>query len=537
MQPDPAAGNFKTGIMITWIIEPAISLGFFYLAYLIFLRNLAFFHANRLYLLTAIVFSLALPHISLTPPVTIGNYSGFIQEVTITAQTQGGSMPVENPSLNPGTVLRGIYLAGAVLLAVRMLARLMYLAILIARNRVTRYKNCRIVNTEGDQSPFSFINYIFINVALYGKEEKKKIIEHELVHIRQFHSFDLILVEILTIIQWFNPVAWLLRRSVQEIHEFLADEQVIKTGTSIPLYQSLLVNLQIGNGFFPLANNFNKSLTLSRIRMMTRIKPPAWKKLKVFILLPSLITLVFMCTKHEDEQQAASSLTAPDNYRPAGSPAASWPVPETDVAEEGDPAVAIAEAMPEPDGILGPKVAIRDEPVSEIIPETESLESDTQTVTTDKTSEGTASVSPPPANPRESENLPGTAGRDTGPPASVAAGNEVFFIVEEMPDFKGGGQDRFRQYISENLRYPQAAANNGIHGRVFVQFVVQADGTVADARIVRGVDPLLDREALRVVMESPGWDPGRQRGQPVAVAFTFPINFVLQPKYAGIISY
>ena len=105
---------------------------------------------------------------------------------------------------------------------------------------------------------------------------------------------------------------------------------------------------------------------------------------------------------------------------------------------------------------------------------------------------------------------------------------EVFFIVEDMPDFQGGGQDAFRRFIAENLRYPQIAAENGIQGRVFVQFVVNADGSVSDATVVRGVDPSLDREALRVVMSSPKWTPGRQRGQPVRVAFTFPINFVLQ---------
>lgn len=105
---------------------------------------------------------------------------------------------------------------------------------------------------------------------------------------------------------------------------------------------------------------------------------------------------------------------------------------------------------------------------------------------------------------------------------------EIFFIVEDMPDFQGGGQDAFRKYIAENLRYPQIAAENGIQGRVFVQFVVNANGEVSDATVVRGVDPSLDREAIRVVMSSPSWTPGRQRGEPVRVAFTFPINFVLQ---------
>ena len=109
----------------------------------------------------------------------------------------------------------------------------------------------------------------------------------------------------------------------------------------------------------------------------------------------------------------------------------------------------------------------------------------------------------------------------------VPVEEEVFFIVEEMPSFKGGGEDAFREWIAQNLRYPEIAADNGISGRVYVQFAINSKGEVCDAIVVRGVDPALDKEALRVVMSSPKWEPGRQRGRPVKVQFTFPINFIL----------
>lgn len=108
------------------------------------------------------------------------------------------------------------------------------------------------------------------------------------------------------------------------------------------------------------------------------------------------------------------------------------------------------------------------------------------------------------------------------------AEEEVFFIVEDMPSFQGKGMEGFREWISRNLRYPEIAAENGISGKVFVQFAVNSKGQVVDAIVVRGVDPALDKEAIRVVMSSPQWDPGKQRGKPVKVQFTFPINFVLQ---------
>lgn len=106
---------------------------------------------------------------------------------------------------------------------------------------------------------------------------------------------------------------------------------------------------------------------------------------------------------------------------------------------------------------------------------------------------------------------------------------EVFYIVEDMPTFNGGDPaTEFRKYIAQNLRYPEIAAENGISGRVIVQFAVSRVGQVEDAVVVRSVDPALDKEAIRVVMSSPKWTPGKQRGKAVKVLFTFPINFVLQ---------
>ncbi len=105
---------------------------------------------------------------------------------------------------------------------------------------------------------------------------------------------------------------------------------------------------------------------------------------------------------------------------------------------------------------------------------------------------------------------------------------QVFMIVEDMPQFEGGDLNNFRIWVQQHLKYPPVAAENGISGKVFVQFAVNSKGEVVDAKVVRGVDPALDQEALRVVNSSPHWTPGKQRGKPVKVQFTFPIVFVLQ---------
>ncbi|MBN2635858.1 MAG: energy transducer TonB [Prolixibacteraceae bacterium] len=105
--------------------------------------------------------------------------------------------------------------------------------------------------------------------------------------------------------------------------------------------------------------------------------------------------------------------------------------------------------------------------------------------------------------------------------------NKVFFIVEEMPEFPGGDAARAK-WLADNINYPRIAQENGIQGKVYISFVVGKDGSISNATVARGVDPSLDQEALRVVNQMPNWKPGRQRGEPVNVSFTVPINFVLQ---------
>ncbi len=106
--------------------------------------------------------------------------------------------------------------------------------------------------------------------------------------------------------------------------------------------------------------------------------------------------------------------------------------------------------------------------------------------------------------------------------------DRVYIIVEEMPEFKGEGKEAFRQYIAEHLQYPQKAQKKGIEGKVYVQFIVTKNGTVDDVKVIRGVHPLLDKEAVRVIKSSPDWEPGKQRGEPVNVKFTLPISFSLK---------
>ena len=104
---------------------------------------------------------------------------------------------------------------------------------------------------------------------------------------------------------------------------------------------------------------------------------------------------------------------------------------------------------------------------------------------------------------------------------------DVFFLVEVMPTFRGGGLDKFREWLYKRTNYPQAAIDKKIKGTVFLTFIVEKDGSVSNVEVLKGVDPLLDSEAVRVISESPKWTPGLQRGQPVRIRYQVPMSFTL----------
>lgn len=117
------------------------------------------------------------------------------------------------------------------------------------------------------------------------------------------------------------------------------------------------------------------------------------------------------------------------------------------------------------------------------------------------------------------------------PPAVVEeeeeSSQQIFTVVETMPEFPGG-QSALLQYLAKSIKYPVIAQENGIQGRVSCSFVVNKDGSIVDAEVIRGVDPSLDKEALRVINSMPKWSPGKQRGKPVRVKYTVPVTFRLQ---------
>ena len=246
--------------LVLYLLQSGISLVLLYTVYWIFLRKDTFFVVNRTFLVTSVMFSLLFPLLQiewLFPSEMSSTYYILLDVVTI------NSSKIESTFANNLTaiqVLLVVYLTGISIFTIRFFFQLTQLGIMVWKNGISRHEGLRIVFIDSNYSPFSFFNLIFINRKEINQQNIKEIITHEQVHIRQKHSADLILLEIMTIIQWFNPFVWFYRTSLKSVHEYLADEGVLLKGYNPVNYQNLLIGQYMGIQVNDLTNNFNHSL-------------------------------------------------------------------------------------------------------------------------------------------------------------------------------------------------------------------------------------------------------------------------------------
>ena len=278
-----------------WLFESGISLSLFYLVYRIFLNRENLFQSNRVFLLFALIFSVLIPFVKIPSPVDL-HYSHYLPEVAITINTPlagtEGAIPVSIIR-----ILLYVYLSGVAIMLGTFLYRFNQLMRIIRKSQLERNGKIQLAKTRLNHAPFSFLNVIVYNEENLSSGEMDKIIEHEAVHVNQFHTLDILLIEIIIILQWFNPFIWLYKTSLKELHEYLADRELIRKGTNIPVYQQLLLNFQLRKQFLTLANNFNYSLTKKRFIMMTKTKTSKFAGIKMVVALPVIFMMILSLTK------------------------------------------------------------------------------------------------------------------------------------------------------------------------------------------------------------------------------------------------
>ena len=387
----------------------------------IIISNSNQFKYKRAYLL----FSLAIAFIA--PFLTINiqkpgllNYYQSLPEVVVRIYSTAGAKEWDYMFL----IILMFGMVSALFLAISIYQLFRLFRLTKTLTRVPK-KGFILVEAEGNKA-YSFFKIIFIGKEI-PVQNREVIIEHEMVHVKSLHSIDNVLIDLVLIIQWFNPVAWLMRKEIRENHEYEADETLLKHGVSVENYQELLLNQMFQTSGVRFSSFNYNSFIKNRIKMMTKTNAAAGKTR--FLLAAIMCLLVVSVFSFKAEIKSLSNNSA---------------------------------------------VAIKD------------------------------TIKAPVSN------------------------DEAFLVVEQSATFQGKDLMEFNNYVMKNIIYPQDAVKNKWQGKVFVQFIVEKDGTIKETKVLRSSNfEILDNEALRVVRNAPVWEPAKQSGKIVRQEFTLPVVFKL----------
>jgi TonB family protein len=506
-----------------------------YACYWLVLRQHTFFRWNRAFLLGSLLAAFVLPLVQYPEAApTLVAY-----EVSAPAFVVQAAAPT--PSLFTWlNLLWAVYAGGVLYMSIRLYRYLRNLFSFIRQGEAIELDDCTLVlistdrrsggrRSGGPVGSFSFLKWVVVSRGDY-EHHFDTILNHELVHVQQRHSLDVLLVEVLRVLFWFNPVLIFYKKSLQQVHEYLADQQA----SNRDHYAEFLVSYALGAPVTVLTNHFfNASLLKDRIKMLYKNPNSRWS-LSTYAAV-ALLTIFVALVVASCERDVVPSTKG--NQLAAGQ----------DISVQGDV------RTPDEKPIQGASIIIKG--------------SDKGT-TTD--ANGHFSINVPPGNtiivrykgygpielklgsthkkqyfglsltsgdstktfdPSQSTSVPSKDGETlkTLVQSSEINGQPIFTVVEQVPEFPGG-VNAMMEYLGQNIRYPEAATKAKVQGRVFLSFVVTTEGEIKDIQILKGLGFGTDTESVRVVSSMPRWKPGMQSGKPVNVRYNLPISFQLGSK-------
>lgn len=674
--------------MMLYVIKAAITLALLYSCFFIFLSKETFHRFNRCMLVGIMLVSLVMPmfHFTTSHPTTLNEEVYIVQNyiehdtppIIVTAQQAQGITWIQ--------ALTWIYMAGVVLMLILTLVQATSLIRFMSSGvRHTDSQGNTVILHNNDVPPFSIFRYIVMSVKDY-ESSRQYILTHEQEHIRLGHTYDLLLLQGMKTLMWFNPFIWFLSRDLKAVHEYEADQAVINQGIDAKSYQQLLVMKVVGNRLQPFTNNLNHGSLKKRIVMMYQKPSNRWLMLKALCAIPvAALTINTFATPIETDPVEDMVKTLETTNVPAfnevketllppteetaeaviddNAPFAIHPVKDQHgriigFSHEGEPAagdfactaeyvfidgrqateaelrnyktllanstfemlktekgtakynykdkhgiivIHTQDASAAPDD-NEPLVLVNDVEINlpvdiktitnETIAEALGIQKDdiegitvlidnaATTIFGERGKNGVVDIKV--VKSAFLNRLPGIQKNEDGtysingrkvqkilvngkeffkalsddqeiPTIQNAIHDDPIFEVTEEPAQYPGGQAALMQFLAQNIRYPKISAENGVQGRVIVQFVIEKDGSLSNFKIVKDAKPVSDGitvnaqgttaegndipkeaygalniEALRVLRGMPNWTPAKQRGQVVRMRYTLPVTFRLE---------
>ena len=476
--------------LLIYTLKSALVLALLYLPYTLMLRRERFFRLNRATLLSILVLAVVLPLCRVSYSVEADEVvTTVIETQDLALRTE--AMIVEANQWGVWQWLAFLYIIGVAIAFGYRLYQLLLVRRVIVRGSLWQQREADGITVychAGDEPSFSWMRSIVISQQDY-EQNAREVLLHEQAHIRCRHSFDILLVSLIEVLQWWNPVVYLLDKSLRDVHEFEADDYVLQQGVSLPVYQTLLVRKAVQGTSLAFVNNFNRSSVRKRIEMMRRPPSKPWMRSKVLYVVPIL------------------ALTLVVSARPVFEPL---------ILLDGEE-ISGDHLKPFP---------------KDSIDHVDILKGVSATTFYGEKGRGGAVI---------------IATKKTSP---AGANDIVYDVADEMPKFPGGDA-AFAQYMAHHVRYPLVAAKKGVKGTVSVQFIVEPDGRITHVQAIDTPSEEVDAEvhtygasdkhpsqdendeghrALREAAEElyrgmPPFEPGRKQGKPVRVRMTRAVRY------------
>ena len=537
---------------LTYELKVAVLIAVFYIFWRLLVANETWHRLNRIVLIATAIASFVLPLCVITIhqtvevmspaeiPTVVEDFNSATHESGIPDSLQQVEPQRSFNWLLPLTI---IYIIGVVVVLSKMLLSLWRLHRMRAEGEIHPLSDgYRMVVCEKVSTPFSWWNTVFMNHNDYEKGASA-LLTHELGHLRLHHSADVLLVELLTALQWFNPAMWMLRADLRTIHEYEADQQVLSHGFNDIQYLQLLIRKAAVQSGYSLANGISNSALKKRVTMIMKPKSNRNSMLKLLALIPiASISLALNANtvtdyvndepqKQQPVKKGKKAATINTGSQQLNEIVVVDKAPSANEAADDKTFIAKGavydydEAQPTP--IVGAVILVEGTKKGTVTDregkfQIEVSMGDRITASYVGYESKTIGVSKTFSESSKSNEYILGLYKET----EVEDSEKVYDVVEEMPAFPGPPYALY-EFLTRSIQYPKEARDKNIQGRVIVTFVVEKDGSISDARVVKSVDPLLDTEALRVVNSMHSWTPGKQNGEPVRVKYTVPVSFKL----------
>ncbi len=564
----------------------AVVLLVFYLFYRFLLKKETFHRFNRIVLVGTVILSSLLPlcvisiHRPAEPGVMVMEMTAEMRELAPVVGKTFPSWPILLVIL--------LYWAGVAFVLVRMVVSILFILKIIRQGELVREEDgCGIVVTDRALDPFSWMRIIVLPRKDW-EGNHAAILAHEKAHVALHHSLDLLFVDLVTVFQWFNPAIWMLRSDLRELHEYEADEAVLRSGVDLKEYQYLLIKKAVGKSGYSVANSFNHSILKNRITMMSKTKTPHSRRLRVLWALPLVCLAIGLQARtvyvpsDKDSNMIAADEGNPDNPKKtvhlsvdtAGNVTVegkevekkdlvsyfrSMDTPPEDIIvqlhydqntpreeqtvindvgnllrQAGVYRVQVAVIAQMVDASHLPLYILRDEWGKE------------KEITSDET------YRIPYSRLRGMERLDADEAKEKYGEKGVNGaviyimkrpqeldeivvisyaeeddGPVPFFLAnpDTMPLFQGEGMDMFSRWLNARIRRPKGCTHEG---EMKVSFVIGTDGKVRDVKVTQSICEALDAMVISCIEQSPKWEPATVNGNPVEQCLSIPIAFKMR---------